>query len=216
MALMATTLALRTSLLVALLLVALLVLVMAVSTGMLTASLLEDSKAEVEAVILEEEATLAVVEEAQLVVTAMANGKMASTSQDLPTHVSSVSSSVLPTTLPSNKLVSTSRSTTTFQLRLLVKACQNQLPHSPTLPSMTISSATLSTLATTFPHQCRNTLFLLSWAVVISWLVLKLDLERLVVSSFPSLLKLSKTVQVQLWVQVVAVTDVNVRHTPLP
>jgi len=163
---MVTMLVLPTSLPVALFLVALLVLDMGVSTGTPTASPVEDSAvpavpAEVAAAdTLVVEATLAVVVVDQPVVMETANGKTASTSQDLLTHVLSVSSSVYPMILPSNRLVSISRSTTTFQSRLLVKACQSQLPHSQTLLSTTISLAILSTLVTMFQHQYRNTPFL--------------------------------------------------------
>lgn len=57
-----------------------------------------------------------------LVATVMDSGKMASTSPDHQMHVSSVSSSVSPTTPASSKPASTSRSTTTFQSRLPAKA----------------------------------------------------------------------------------------------
>lgn len=68
-----------------------------------------------------------------LVVAAMDNGVMASTSLDLLIHVSSVSFSAYPMTQPSSKPVSTSRSTTIFPLRLLVTMSPSQFSNSPTL-----------------------------------------------------------------------------------
>ena len=79
------------------------------------------------------------VEQALPVEVELVHGRMASTLLAQPTLVRSVSFSVYQTTQPSNKPVSTSRSTMISQLRLLAKTSLSQFSPSPTLLSMTIS-----------------------------------------------------------------------------
>lgn len=101
-----------------------------------------------------------------LVVVATDNGVMASTSLDLLIHVSSVSFSAYLMTQPSNKLVSTSRSTTIFPSRLQVTMFLSQFSNSPTLLWTTISSRTLSWLTTRSQLQSKSIPFPSSWVVV--------------------------------------------------
>ena len=69
----------------------------------------------------------------QHAVAVMDNGVMESTLLARPTHVSSVSFSVLQMTQPSNKLVSTSRNTTISPSRLPVPTFLSPFSGSPTL-----------------------------------------------------------------------------------
>jgi len=95
-----------------------LVVVEAVSTAMPTASHQADSV--VTLVVVD---TLAVAAVVVVEVTAMDNGKMANTFPDRRILVSSGICSEFPTIPASSTLVSTSRSTTTFPLRLLARVC---------------------------------------------------------------------------------------------
>lgn len=88
----------------------------------------------------------------------MDNGATESTSLVRLTPVSSVSFSVpLPTILPSSTPVSTSRSTTIFQLRLPARMSLSLFTSSPPLLWTSIFAATSSSLTTRSPLLSRST-----------------------------------------------------------
>lgn len=126
----------------------------------------QDLALEVSTLMLTAILLLAAVQSPLTEVAATDNGAMESTLLDQLTHVLSESCLVFSMTQLSNRLVSTLRSTTTFQSKHLVTMFQNQSQPSLTHLLMTISSATSSLHTTKSQLQFRSTLFQSLWAVV--------------------------------------------------